>query len=84
MHKRLFYTGIYVSWLVARNKKNQRWLLHAIDRNTNKILTYETGRRTKNSLRKLLDKLDAFNISEYYTDNWKGYKSLIPWSKHFI
>ena len=71
-------------WSYVKNKNKQRWLFHAIERDSNKILAYVLGARTKNTLKRLLEKLKDFNISDYYTDNWKPYKSLLPKAKHFI
>lgn len=71
-------------WSYVKSKKKQRWLFHAIDRSSNKILAFVIGSRTKTTLKKLLDKLSAFKIEGYYTDNWKPYKKVLPSSKHFI
>ena len=71
-------------WSYVKNKKKQRWLFHAIERTSNKILAFAIGPRTKSTLKKLLDKLSVFKIKDYYTDNWKPYKKLLPSPKHFI
>ena len=71
-------------WSYVKKKKQQRWLFHAIEKSANKILAYEIGPRTKNTLIKLLEKLQIFNVADYYTDAWKAYKDLIPKSRHFV
>ena len=34
--------------------------------------------------RSLLDKLAAFNISRYFTDDWASYSKLIPPDRHVV
>ena len=65
-------------------KEHQRWLWSAIGAATGCVLAFAFGRRTKETLEKLLSKLDVFNIRTYYTDDLEAYSSLLPQEKHVV
>ncbi|WP_033923803.1 IS1 family transposase, partial [Piscirickettsia salmonis] len=71
-------------WSFVGHKKNQRWLWHAIDHSTRKILAYHFGRRKDEALIALKSKLSSFNIRYYYTDDWGSYQRILPEDSHFI
>jgi insertion element IS1 protein InsB len=71
-------------WSYVGKKENQRWLWSAIDAATGCVLAFALGRRTNDTLEKLLSKLEVFNIRTYYTDNLQGYSSLLPKEKHVV
>ena len=71
-------------WSFVGSKKNQRWLWHAIDHDTHKVLAYHIGSHKDESLVTLKNKLKTFDISFYYTDNWFAYKKLLSTTKHII
>jgi len=51
-------------------KDNQKWLWHAVDRITGKVLAYVLGRRRDEVFLKLKDLLEPFEITRFYTDDW--------------
>ena len=57
-------------WSFVQNKKNQRWLWHAIERRTGKVLAYVLGSRTDNVFLELKTLLEPFGIKKFYTDGW--------------
>ena len=57
-------------WSYVRSKANPRWLWHAIDHHTGKVLAYVFGRRKDNVFLKLQKLLEPFGITKYYTDCW--------------
>ncbi len=61
-------------WSFVGKKKNQRWLWHAIDHNTGKVLAYVLEKHTDEALLKLKELLKPFGILHYYTDGWGGYE----------
>ena len=61
-------------WSFVGKKKEQRWLWHAMDHRTGKILAYVFGRRKDDVFLKLKALLEPFGITRYYTDYWGVYK----------
>lgn len=55
-------------WSFVGSKAQQRWLWHAIDRATGKVLAYVLGPREDESFRKLRALLEPFGIRHFYTD----------------
>ncbi len=56
------------------NKKEQRWLWHAIDHHTGTVLAYVFGRRKDEVFLELKQLLEPFGITRYYTDNLGTYQ----------
>lgn len=71
-------------WSFVGKKKNQRWLWHAIDHQTRKILAYVFGRRKDEVFKKLRKLLTPFGIKKFYTDDWGSYERHLPSSKHVV
>ncbi len=60
-------------------KKEPRWLWHALDHRTGKVLAYVFGRRKDEVFVTLKTLLEPFDITRYYTDNWGAYqRNLAP------
>jgi insertion element IS1 protein InsB len=55
-------------WSFVQRKKNQRWLWHAIDHHSGKVLAYVFGHRQDEAFLKLKALLEPFGITKYYTD----------------
>ena len=71
-------------WSYVGNKSNQRWTWYAMDKNSGIILAWVNGRRTDDSLEKLLNLLKDTPIYRYYTDDWGAYSRLLDKSFHTI
>lgn len=69
-------------WSFVQRKKNQRWLWHAIDHQSGKVLAYVLGRRQDEAFLKLKVLLEPFGIMKYYTDYWGAYTRHIDPDKH--
>ena len=69
-------------WSFVQRKKNQRWLWHAIDHQSGKVLAYVLGRRQDAAFLKLKVLLEPFGIMKYYTDYWGAYTRHIDPDKH--
>ena len=66
-------------WSFVGKKKEPRWLWHAIDHRTGKVLAYVFGRRVDEVFVKLKTLLEPFGITRYYTDSWGAYeRNLAP------
>lgn len=60
-------------WSFVGRKKDQRWLWHAIDHRTGKVLAYVFGRRQDEVFLQLKALLEPFGITRFYTDYWGAY-----------
>lgn len=66
-------------WSFVGNKSNQRWLWHAIDHISGKVLAYTLGEHTDKVFLELQNLLEPFGIKKFFTDNWGSYqRHLIP------
>ena len=69
-------------WSFVKRKKHQRWLWHAIDHRSGKVLAYVFGRRQDEAFLKLKALLEPFGITRYYTDYWGAYTRHIDADQH--
>jgi insertion element IS1 protein InsB len=66
-------------WSFVGRKKEPRWLWHALDHRTGKVLAYVFGRRKDEVFLQLKALLTPFGITRYYTDSWGAYeRNLAP------
>ena len=70
-------------WSFGEKKANQRWLWHAIERTSGKVLAYVFGTRKDEVFLQLKALLLPFGI-RHYTDDWGAYKRHLDPSKHEI
>jgi insertion element IS1 protein InsB len=61
-------------WSFVGNKRDQRWLWHAIDHWTGEVLAYVFGRRTDEVFLQLKALLEPYGIRQFHTDYWGAYK----------
>ena len=71
-------------WSFVGKKRRQCWLWYAFSPKSKKIIGYVLGRRTDESLSRLLEKLRECRITRFYTDDWESYQKLIPSYRHWI
>ena len=60
-------------WSYVEKKTAPRWLWHAIDHQTGKVLAYVFGRRQDQVFLQLKGLLEPFGIRRYHTDYWGAY-----------
>jgi insertion element IS1 protein InsB len=60
-------------WSFVEKRKEQRWLWHAIDHCSGKVLAYVFGRRKDDVFLRLKALLKPFGITRSHTDNWGVY-----------
>jgi insertion element IS1 protein InsB len=60
-------------WSFVGKKQEQRWLWHAIDHWTGRVLAYVFGRRTDEVFLQLKALLEPFGIGRFQTDYWGAY-----------
>jgi insertion element IS1 protein InsB len=71
-------------WSFVQSKQQQRWLWHAIDHHTGKVLAYVFGRRKDDVFLKRQTLLEPFGITRFYTDGWGAYERHIDAEKHQV
>ncbi len=71
-------------WSFVARKTNPRWLWHAIDHHTGKMLAYVFGRRKDTVFLKLKALLEPLGITRYYTDGWGAYERHVEAEKHTV
>ena len=71
-------------WSFVERKSNPRWLWHAIDPHTGKVLAYVFGRRQDEVFLKLKTLLEPFGITRYYTDGWGAYERHLDAERHRV
>ncbi|HJW30291.1 MAG TPA: IS1 family transposase, partial [Saprospiraceae bacterium] len=71
-------------WSYVGCKSNKRWLWHAIDRETRKVLAYVFGERKDRVFLELKRLLEPFGINRFYTDDWGAYERNLDPEQHII
>src|SRR6476659_9627241 len=71
-------------WSFVGAKESARWLWHAIDHHTGKVLAYVVGTRKDAKFLKLRALLAPFGITRYYTDKAGVYRRHLPPAQHTI
>jgi len=71
-------------WSFVQAKAHPRWLWHAIDHHTGKVLAYVFGRRKDDVFLELQKLLEPFGITKYYTDGWGAYERHLDAEQHHI
>lgn len=71
-------------WGFVRAKTEQRWLWHAIDHASGKILAYVLAERKDEAFLRLKELLEPFGITRFYTDDWRSYERHIEPALHVV
>ena len=69
-------------WTYIGRKENEYWLAYGLDKATGKIVDFVIGKRTKATLKVLIDNLLASGIRKIRTDRLTHYQRLIPQAIH--
>ena len=69
-------------WSYVQRKKEPRWLWHAIDHFSGKVLAYVFGYRKDVVFLKLKELLEPFGIKRYYTDYYGAYTHHLDAAEH--
>jgi insertion element IS1 protein InsB len=69
-------------WSFVGHKGNPRWLWHAIDHHTGKVLAYVFGRRKDDVFLQLKARLEPFGLTRYSTDHWGAYTRHLDPDEH--
>jgi insertion element IS1 protein InsB len=71
-------------WSFVGAKESARWLWHAIDHHTGRVLAYVVGTRKDVVFLKLRALLAPFGITHYYTDKASVYQRHLPPAQHTV
>jgi insertion element IS1 protein InsB len=64
------------------SKKNEQWLIYAIDKQNRKVVDFKIGKRNKRNLKVVTEGLVLSSPKRIFTDKLTLYKSLIPLALH--
>lgn len=71
-------------WSFVEKKEHQAWLWYVFEARTRKILAWVVGRRSDETCRRLLAKLEGCHITRFCTDYWESYEKLMDSFKHWV
>ena len=71
-------------WTFAGNKSNVVWITYCIEKTTKRVISFMVGRKTKEVIGSLGNKIVLLNPKAIYTDRLSIYKSLIPKRLHRV
>jgi len=71
-------------WSFVGAKAKARWLWHAIDHHSGRVLAYVVGTRKDAVFLKLKALLTPFGITRYYTDKAGVYRRHLPPAQHTV
>jgi|SRR5262245_28436799 len=71
-------------WSFVGAKTTERWLWHAIDHHTGRVLAYVLGTRKDAEFLKLKALLAPFGITRYYTDKAGVYRRHLAPGQHTV
>ena len=63
-------------------KKNEQWLIYAINKGTREVVDLLVGKRIKENIKKIVDKVLKYSPRKIYTDGLNMYPGLINTSIH--
>jgi IS1 family transposase len=67
---------------IIGNKQNQYWIAYALNRSTGEVMDFIVGKRSKRTLRMLVNTLLLSGAEKISTDRLNIYRSLIPGEVH--
>lgn len=71
-------------WSFVQSKQQQRWLWHAIDHATGKVLAYVLAPHEDAAFVELKTLLKPFGITRFFTDGWGAYQRHLDEQVHII
>ena len=63
-------------------KSMLRWIVYALDRESKEVVSFNVGRRTNKTLKRVIKSLELSNARKIYTDKLKNYRYLIKSKIH--
>jgi IS1 family transposase len=69
---------------VKQRKKQKRWLFYAYARETDEILAWSWGTRSRETVRKLYEQIQKLFIDCFCSNDWPAFQEVFPKGKHSI
>lgn len=69
-------------WSYVGRKEKKVWMLYAYAPQEDEILAFAMGKRSAETVRRLMMKLKQVNIEWFLTDDWEAFKAVLPVQKH--
>lgn len=70
--------------MYTRINGKRRWITYAINRKTKQVIDFVVGRRSNDTISKVVNTVLLLNPKKIYTDRFLSYRSLIPKSIHKV
>jgi insertion element IS1 protein InsB len=67
-----------------RLKKNDLWLLKAVDRTSRRTVAWVLGGRDAATFQRLYDKVKHMIHCIFYTDDWDAFAKVLPPERHIV
>jgi IS1 family transposase len=64
------------------NKKNECWIIYAINKTTRQVIDFAVGKRTKENIQKIVDAVLLLSPKRIFTDRLNIFPRLIEKAKH--
>lgn len=71
-------------WSFIGSKRNVTWITYAIERETKQVIDFFVGRKAKETIKPLIDKILLLKPTRIYTDRLNIYPGLIPKEIHKV
>ena len=66
---------------LCKKKRCKLWIWKAIDSYSDKLIDWECGHRDTETLKKMANRLDKWDVLFYFTDKWESYAAIFPENK---
>jgi IS1 family transposase len=70
--------------ILHAKKKRKRWVIKAVDRSTRRTVARVLGNRDTSTFRRLYQQVKHLSKCIFYTDQWEGFKSVLPPDRHIV
>lgn len=71
-------------WSYVGRKEKKVWMLYAYAPQEDEILAFAMGKRSAETVRRLMLKLKQLTIHWFLTDDWEAFKTVLPAQKHLV
>ena len=65
-------------WHYLKKKRTKLWIWKVLDSVTGKLLEWECGDRSAQTLERLYERIKNWNVQYFCTDHWEAYAKIIP------
>ena len=82
--KKYTYSQVQIDeqWSYVGKKQKKVWMLYAYAPEENEILGFAMGKRSAETIRRLMMKLKSLDIQWFLTDWWEAFAAVLPADRH--